>query len=324
VSKKTFISFDDAVAEYGLEPRQLRAWMRDGELRAFRFHNKTSFRRTEVEKLAGGSSSGLAPDLEDFLPKPVEDEWSGDRVFPLRVPRAGPANTAESDEPTTLSAAGPGRPPSRNPNSGPPEDDEEETFLEPLEDGEQEGAAPDLTPPPPSKVKPGEVVRFRCWCGKRLKSDLEYVHQKVQCPRCGEKLDVPTEDEARLLGLLPSGIHVYLKRIRREQKRLREDLTNAVADLTHLTEGSTADDLPTDEVPTLDGEGRLREVEHKVKELERGIQALSADIAQLLKQNEEVRFDIARLYDLISRVSPASTIPAKPIREAKAEAGEDG
>jgi len=118
-------------------------------------------------------------------------------------------------------------------------------------------------------------------------------------------------------------MRVYLKRIRKEQKRLREDLANAVADLAHLTEGSRAEELPTDEVPTLDGEGRLGDVERQVKELERGIQSLSTDLTELLKQNEEARFDIARLYDLIGRVSPTSAIPAKPIHEAKAEKGED-
>jgi uncharacterized coiled-coil protein SlyX len=244
-------------------------------------------------------------------------ESSGNAV---QSPEAGepaaarPRRDTETDERTSPVSTGQGHPAVCSSNSDSAEEDEEETFLEPLVGS---GVPPVGTAAPGQKAQPGKPVRFRCWCGKHLKSDLKYIGQKVDCPRCGEALPVPSEEEAKFMALIPPGIHRYLKKIRREQKAMKEEMAQVTAQTRRLEEGSTMDeDHPTDEIPTAAGEQRLSQLEQKVKELERGIRALSTDIAQLLKQNEETRFDIARLYDLMSRVAPVSAIPAKPIRQA--------
>lgn len=341
VASKLFISFDDVVKEFGVESKQLQEWVNDGKLRTYRFHHTMNFKRKDVQELLGGPAPGLPPDLESLLPKPIEDEWNDEKIFPLSVPPAEPSGSAarspaagepaaacpkrdsETDELTAPVSTGQRLPAARSSNSGTADEDEEETFLEPLEGGKP---APIGAAAAGQSAQPGRPVRFRCWCGKHLKSDLKYVGQTVDCPRCGQALPVPSEEEARLLAMFPPGIHKYLKKLRRDQKAMKEEMAQLVTETKRLLEeGSTMDeDHPTDAIPTAAGEERLSQLEQKVKELERGIRAMSTDIAQLLKQNEETRFDIARLYDLMSRVAPVSAIPAKPIRQATAKAADGG
>src|SRR5262245_14748728 len=47
-------------------------------------------------------------------------------------------------------------------------------------------------PPPPPPVP--ALVKFVCYCGRRMKARLSDAGGEVECPDCGKSLIIPTED----------------------------------------------------------------------------------------------------------------------------------
>jgi len=335
VSQRIFITFDDAVREFGLEPLQVQKWMNSGQLKAYNFHDTMNFKRGDLERLrGGGGASPLASGLEEFFPESANPLPGAEQVIKLRV-----SSDQASDPVPTGPPQAPGNPatppntriadPEEDERTAPrgsvlgqkPDEDDEETFLEPLL-GTAQVQAPGPPPPAPADSEKSDLIRFHCVCGKRLKSDRKYIGTQVLCPRCGQEQEVPGENQPRQSPGIPPEIERHLSYLKSQQRGIGKELRRLSDRLDRVGSGPPGDESP----PVSGAEGTdarplMAELDHRANALGKRIDEVSAQVAELLRQNEETRFDVARLYDLLSRLSPGTSVPAQPIRDVTEESG---
>ena len=297
MARKIFITFEEAVDEFGIEGEQLQEWMRGGKIRAFRFHDTMSFKRAEVEALKGGSpDSDTEPVLASKAPAEPETESPqkfdiGDVVGDvqeqdLKVPGADELKVPslkdiEEDELTV--------PLSEFLSKSPAGDDDEETFLEPL--GKKK---PKITKPPEQEEPPdSELIRFHCSCGKRLKSNQDYIGQSVLCPKCNKKLKVPAVGEPRREKTTPQA-HPVLVKLLAKFKKLKGEVREISAKFGDLEQD------PED--------AAQRGLITRMGTLERQTREIAIELEALKKENQQIRFDIARLQDLMTRLQPEADV----------------
>jgi hypothetical protein len=288
VAKKIFITFEEALDELGIEGKQLQAWMRGGQIRAFRFHNTMSFKRAEVEALKGGSPildpETLPPADPAVAASPSKLEI-GDVVGDvpeqaLKVPTLGdltiPSPRELEEDELTLPLSEFLSKPSAS-------EDDEETFLEPM------GARKPIAARPPALAAPpdSELIRFHCDCGKRLKSNKEFIAKPVLCPKCNKKLKVPSVSEPRREKTAPQA-HPALVKLLAKFKKLNGEVRKISAKFDDLEQAPAGD--------------AHRGLITRMGTLERQTQGIANELEALKKDNQQIRFDIARLQDLLERL----------------------
>jgi hypothetical protein len=297
VAKKIFITFEEAVDELGVNGEQLQTWMRSGQIRAFRFHKTVSYKRAEIEALRGSIPDSNA---ESVVPSEPPDEKSepsstnlgiadvvGDipeqnlQVPSLKDLKVLSLTDLEEDELTLPLSEFLSKPPAG--------DDDEETFLEPLVDGKPKIESPRTPEAPPDS----EIIRFHCDCGKRLKSNSEYIGKAVLCPRCNKKLKVPSTSEPRREITAPQGHPALLKLLAKFKKLKGEvrEISAKFADLEQTPEGDVDRGLIS-----------------RMGTLERQTQGIASELEALRKENQQIQFDIARLQDLMTRLQPEADV----------------
>ena len=336
MSQRLFITFDDAVREFGLEPLQVQKWMNSGQLKAYNFHDTMNFKRGELERLcSGGGASPPASGLQDFFPESASPLPGAEQVIKLQVSSgqaAGPVSTWPPQGPEN--PATPPKPgiadPEEDERTVPlgsilgekPDEDDEETFLEPLLGTEQVPVALVPGPPPPADAEKSDLIRFHCVCGKRLKSDRKYIDTIVLCPRCGQEQKVPGENRPRQATGIPPEIDRHLSYLKSQQRGLGKELRRLADRLDRVGSGPVGDGSgPLSPAEGTDTRPLMAELDRRANVLGKRIDEVAAQVTELLRQNEETRFDVARLYDLLSRLSPDASLPAQPIRDVTGESG---
>ncbi|MDA0840258.1 MAG: hypothetical protein O3B01_20490 [Planctomycetota bacterium] len=293
MAKKIFITFEEAIDEMGITGDQLQAWIRGGKIRAFRFHNTMSFKRDEIEALkgdcpnadgdpvapSGRPEGGRAPStpnlgIADVVGDILEQQLRVPSLKDLKIPSL---KDAEEDE-LTVSL-------SELLFKAPAGDDDEETFLEPL------GTRNPMIESPPATVAPSDsdLIRFHCECGKRLKSNKEYIGKPVLCPRCLRKLKVPPVSESRR-EKTASPVHPAMVQIMAKLKKLKGEVREISAKFDAL-----------EKAPEGVAHGGLI---NRMGSLEKQTQKMAKELEALRKENQQFRFDIARLQDLMTRLLP--------------------
>ena len=337
MSQRIFITFDDAVREFGLEPLQVQKWMNSGQLKAYNFHDTMNFKRGELERLrSGGGAAPLESGLQEFFSEPASPLPGAEQVVELRVPTGqdrGPASAGPPPAPG-IPATPPNTriaDPEEDERTAPlgsvlgtkPNEDDDETFLEPLLETEQVPSGPAPGPPPlPVDPERSDLIRFHCVCGKRLKSDRKYIDTVVLCPRCGQEQEVPAESQPRQSTGIPPEIDRHLSYLKSQQRGLGKELRRLADRLARVDSGHEDDgNPPVGPAEGTDTRPLMAELDRRANVLGKRIDEVAAQVAELLRQNEETRFDVARLYDLLSRLSPEASLPAQPIRDVTEESG---
>ena len=328
MSKKVFITFEEAVDEYDLDPLLLRKWMAEGELRGYRFHNTFSFKRDELDKVSGIQLNAPGVDLDELFKPGTKGDAEDDEETVDQIMREAFTDQPQEgeDEATSFESVGEDHIPVPPPIHGleilayddeealPPPDNysQDDEGTPPHKDEEQPtpmtNSVP-LTPEEPLGHSSGDddgqnFIRFSCKCGKRLKTKQEYIGQLVPCSRCGKEVKVPPESEVRPPVEQKSKTVNIIERFKRRQNQIDEKIKSleAILEESRSHAAQRAEGVSTGE--NLDSNA-VKPLKERIEEFDEKLESFVSRMEEIQKQNEQTKFDIARLYDLASRDRPA-------------------
>ncbi|MDP6356777.1 MAG: hypothetical protein QF473_16830, partial [Planctomycetota bacterium] len=118
--------------------------------------------------------------------------------------------------------------------------------------------------------------------------------QSVLCPKCNKKLKVPAVSEPRREKTTTPQAHPVLVKLLAKFKKLKGEVREISAkfgDLEQIPEDAAQRGLIT-----------------RMGTLERQTREIAVELEALKKENQQIRFDIARLQDLMARLQPEADV----------------